>query len=246
MLKLCCPLLHSAISFMLLCNVMTSSSLWDRNTMKLDFYKHWSLESNDPLFFTKYPTLRYLHYSDVKLTKTKGVLTKLQWKDDAETSRTLNKWEQNIFLWVEESLHYEGMPEVKRMFVCGEASPDTCPGPLSRTDVSSQEYQAFTKHRDRLKLYEGVRNVSPTPGPKRCEFSVSRTLKNGPGAYNSLSCRPQSREWVDVAQLWGWRVWHLGYCSRRIPFSCFLSFLPQGHAPHLVNFPFCLRGLQCI
>lgn len=130
--------------------------------------------------------------------------------------------------------------------LCGEASPVTCPGPLSWTDVSSQEYQAFTKHRDRLKLCEGVRNASPTPGPKRCEFSVSRTLRNGPGACNSFSCRPQSREWVDVAQLWGWRVWHPRYCSRRIPFSCFLSFLPQGHAPHLVNFPFCLRGLQCI
>lgn len=54
------------------------------------------------------------------------------------------------------------------------------------------------------------------------------------------------RERIDVAQLWGWRMWHLGYCSCRIPFSCFLSFLPQGHAPHLDNFPFCLRGLQGI
>lgn len=53
-------------------------------------------------------------------------------------------------------------------------------------------------------------------------------------------------EWVDVAQLWGWWMWHLRYCSHHIPFSCFLSFLPQGHAPPLGNFPFCLRGLQCI
>lgn len=61
----------------------------------------------------------------------------------------------------EKSLHYEGTPEVKRMFVCGEASPVTCPRPLSRTDVSSQEYQAFAKHKDLLKLYERAKKYLP-------------------------------------------------------------------------------------
>lgn len=93
-----------------------TGALWSLNFINFKVFNQitlFSLQSTHP---------EMLCYSDAKLTKTKGVLTKIQWKDDAETSRTLKSWEQNIWLWVGESLHYEGTPEVKRMFVCGEAS----------------------------------------------------------------------------------------------------------------------------
>lgn len=46
-------------------------------------------------------------------------------------------------------------------------------------------------------------------------------MVQGPITLSPADLRARTdREWIDVAQLWGWRMWHLGYCSRCIPFSC--------------------------